>query len=120
LRIRKDWLELDPWQNSIRTAPYSKQNAQTQAATALQGPVAERRLHTDGFRDRRSAKFFSMDREQATRIMLKVHMEGRGVCGVYPRDIAATKVEQVTTFAREQPASPGVRNGGKLNDCAGT
>ena len=34
-------------------------------------------------------------------IMLKVHVEGRGVCGVYPRDIAATKVEQVAAFARE-------------------
>lgn len=46
-------------------------------------------------------KFFTLDREQATRIMLKVHTEGRGICGIYPRDIAATKVEQVTTFARE-------------------
>ena len=46
-------------------------------------------------------KFFSMDRERAMQIMLKVHMEGRGVCGLYPRDIAATKVEQVSTFARE-------------------
>ncbi len=46
-------------------------------------------------------KFFSMDRERATQIMLKVHMEGRGVCGVYPRDLAATKVEQITTFARD-------------------
>jgi len=46
-------------------------------------------------------KFFGMDREQATRIMLKVHNEGRGLCGVYPRDIAATKVEQVAAFARE-------------------
>jgi ATP-dependent Clp protease adaptor protein ClpS len=46
-------------------------------------------------------KFFAMDREQATRIMLKVHNEGRGLCGVFPRDIAATKVEQVATFARE-------------------
>ena len=46
-------------------------------------------------------RFFSMDRERATQIMLKVHMEGRGVCGVYPRDVAATKVEQVTTFARD-------------------
>jgi ATP-dependent Clp protease adaptor protein ClpS len=46
-------------------------------------------------------KFFTMDREQATRIMLKVHTEGRGICGVYPRDVAATKVEQVTAFARE-------------------
>ena len=46
-------------------------------------------------------KFFSMDRERATQIMLKVHVEGRGKCGMYPRDIAATKVEQVSTFARE-------------------
>ena len=46
-------------------------------------------------------KFFSMGREQATQIMLKVHIEGRGVCGVYPRDVAATKVEQVATFARD-------------------
>jgi ATP-dependent Clp protease adaptor protein ClpS len=46
-------------------------------------------------------RFFSMDREQATRIMLKVHLEGRGVCGVYPRDVAATKVGQVSSFARE-------------------
>ena len=46
-------------------------------------------------------EFFSKDREQATQIMLKVHMEGRGVCGVYARDVAATKVEQVATFARD-------------------
>jgi ATP-dependent Clp protease adaptor protein ClpS len=45
-------------------------------------------------------KFFSMDREKATQVMLKVHREGRGVCGVYPRDVAATKVEQVTSFSR--------------------
>ena len=46
-------------------------------------------------------KFFTLDREQATRIMLKVHNEGRGVCGIFPRDIAATKVEQVIAFARQ-------------------
>ena len=46
-------------------------------------------------------RFFGKGREQATQIMLKVHHEGRGVCGVYPRDVAATKVEQVSAFARQ-------------------
>lgn len=46
-------------------------------------------------------KFFSKNREQATQIMLQVHVEGRGACGIYPRDIAATKVELVSAFARE-------------------
>ena len=45
--------------------------------------------------------FFSMTREQATQVMLKVHHEGMGVCGVYPKDIAASKVEQVIAFARK-------------------
>jgi ATP-dependent Clp protease adaptor protein ClpS len=44
---------------------------------------------------------FNKDRETATHIMLKVHREGRGVCGVYTRDIASTKVEQVVTHARQ-------------------
>lgn len=46
-------------------------------------------------------QFFSKTREQATGIMLKVHTEGAGTCGVYPKDIAATKVEQVVAFARQ-------------------
>ncbi|MDR3427135.1 MULTISPECIES: ATP-dependent Clp protease adapter ClpS [Silvimonas] len=45
--------------------------------------------------------FFSMQREQATVVMLKVHTEGRGICGVFPKDIAATKVAQVTEHARQ-------------------
>ncbi len=44
---------------------------------------------------------FTMTREQATQVMLKVHREGMGVCGVYPRDLAESKVEQVLAFARE-------------------
>lgn len=46
-------------------------------------------------------QFFSKTREQATQIMLKVHSEGIGVCGVYPKDVAATKVDQVLAFARK-------------------
>ncbi|TCV82326.1 ATP-dependent Clp protease adapter ClpS [Sulfurirhabdus autotrophica] len=45
--------------------------------------------------------FFSLAREQATQIMLKVHRDGAGVCGVFPKDIAASKVEQVLGFARQ-------------------
>jgi ATP-dependent Clp protease adaptor protein ClpS len=46
-------------------------------------------------------EFFNKDREAATQIMLKIHLEGRGVCGVFPRDIAATKVDQVLDAARQ-------------------
>ena len=46
--------------------------------------------------------FFGMGREQATRIMLTVHTEGRAACGTYPRDIAETKAAQVNRYAREQ------------------
>jgi ATP-dependent Clp protease adaptor protein ClpS len=45
-------------------------------------------------------RFFGMDRERATVVMLKVHNEGVGLAGVYPRDIAETKVYQVLDFAR--------------------
>ena len=46
-------------------------------------------------------RFFNKSREQATQIMLKVHTEGAGVCGVYPQDIAETKLNQVVGYARE-------------------
>jgi ATP-dependent Clp protease adaptor protein ClpS len=45
-------------------------------------------------------RFFGMDIERATRVMLKVHTEGKGVCGVYPREIAETKAVQVNEHAR--------------------
>ena len=45
--------------------------------------------------------FFALPREQATQVMLKVHTEGRGVCGTYPKDVASTKVEQVTAYSRQ-------------------
>ena len=44
--------------------------------------------------------YFQRDLNTATHIMLKIHHEGRGVCGVYPKDIAATKVELVLAAAR--------------------
>ena len=46
-------------------------------------------------------KFFAMTRERATQVMLKVHREGIGVCGVFPRDVALTKVQQVASYSRK-------------------
>jgi len=45
-------------------------------------------------------EYFQRDIETATQIMLKIHHEGRGVCGVYTRDVAATKVELVLAAAK--------------------
>ena len=44
-------------------------------------------------------RFFNMNIEQATRVMLHVHQKGVGVCGVFPYEIAETKVNQVMDFA---------------------
>ena len=45
--------------------------------------------------------FFGMNREKATQIMLVVHTEGAAVVGIFPRDIAETKSEQVNQYAQE-------------------
>jgi ATP-dependent Clp protease adaptor protein ClpS len=45
--------------------------------------------------------FFGMNNEAATRVMLSVHTKGKGVCGVFTKDVAETKVFQVSQFARE-------------------
>lgn len=44
-------------------------------------------------------EFFGKDLEAATQIMLKIHLDGKGVCGVYSKDVAATKVDQVLEAA---------------------
>jgi ATP-dependent Clp protease adaptor protein ClpS len=46
-------------------------------------------------------QFFGMNREKATQVMLAVHTKGKGVCGIYPQDIAETKASQVNESARE-------------------
>ncbi|MEI7532221.1 MAG: ATP-dependent Clp protease adapter ClpS [Betaproteobacteria bacterium] len=46
-------------------------------------------------------EFFHKDQETATRIMLQVHIEGKGVCGVFTKDVASTKVEQVIEISRK-------------------
>jgi ATP-dependent Clp protease adaptor protein ClpS len=45
--------------------------------------------------------FFSLEREKATQIMLKVHTEGSAVVGIFPKDIAETKSEQVNNYSQE-------------------
>ncbi len=45
--------------------------------------------------------FFGMDHDMATEVMLAVHTRGKGVCGVYTRDVAETKVTLVNDYSRE-------------------
>ncbi len=46
-------------------------------------------------------QFFQHSEEKATQIMLQIHLQGRSICGIYTRDIAETKVVQVTDYARQ-------------------
>lgn len=46
-------------------------------------------------------RFFRMDMEDATRVMLHVHQKGVGVCGIFSYEVAETKVSQVIDFARQ-------------------
>ncbi len=45
--------------------------------------------------------FFNMNREKATQVMLTVHTQGKGICGIYTRDIAETKAAQVNQYAKD-------------------
>lgn len=45
--------------------------------------------------------FFAMDLEKANSVMMQVHRNGKGVCGVYSREVAEMKVAQVNRFSRE-------------------
>ncbi len=46
-------------------------------------------------------RFFNMDIDEATRVMLHVHQKGVGVCGTFSYEVAETKVTQVMDFARK-------------------
>ncbi|WP_154115675.1 ATP-dependent Clp protease adapter ClpS [Vibrio cincinnatiensis] len=46
-------------------------------------------------------RFFSMDIERATQVMLRVHYEGKAICGTFTAEVAETKVAQVTMYSRE-------------------
>jgi len=45
--------------------------------------------------------FFSLDRQNATRVMLEVHTRGKGICGIFTHEVAETKVAQVNSYSRE-------------------
>ena len=45
--------------------------------------------------------FFSYDKEKATQIMLAVHTKGKGVCGIYTKEVAETKSNQINNFAKQ-------------------
>ena len=62
-------------------------------------------LHNDDFTTQEFVvailqRYFHKDHAEATHVMLQVHFTGRGVAGVYPRDVAETKVSEVTAEAR--------------------
>ena len=46
-------------------------------------------------------KLFKLDRTAATQVMLEVHTRGKGVCGIFTREIAETKVMQVNSYAKD-------------------
>ncbi len=46
-------------------------------------------------------KFFSYDIERATQLMLKVHFQGKAICGIFTAEVAETKVVHVNNYARE-------------------
>ncbi|MFT4465663.1 MAG: ATP-dependent Clp protease adapter ClpS [Sodalis sp. (in: enterobacteria)] len=46
-------------------------------------------------------KFFSYDVERATQLMLRVHYQGKAVCGIYTAEVAETKAVHVNRYARE-------------------
>jgi ATP-dependent Clp protease adaptor protein ClpS len=69
-------------------------------------PLYEVLLHNDDYTTQEFVvyvleRFFHHDSETARQIMLHVHTKGIGVAGVFPRDLAETKVHLVTEFARE-------------------
>jgi exodeoxyribonuclease V beta subunit len=63
-------------------------------------PLAE--LRVESRPENLAVRHFHRDIDTATHIMLLIHHDGRGVCGVYPKDVAATKVELVLTAARRE------------------
>jgi D-alanyl-D-alanine-carboxypeptidase/D-alanyl-D-alanine-endopeptidase len=96
-------------QNGDRTAPKrieAKETERHSASDMASGRLSEVRLLND---DHTPMEFvvhvlervFGRDREAATRIMLEIHHQGAGVCGIYPHDVADAKVAEVSDLARQ-------------------
>jgi ATP-dependent Clp protease adaptor protein ClpS len=73
---------------------------------AVQPPMFKVLLHNDDYTTMEFVvhvlqKFFQKSMEEATQIMLHVHHKGMGICGLYPFEIAETKVSQVVDYARK-------------------
>ena len=90
-----------------RTGPAQREDVAVQERTTTRSPRTYKvLLHNDDYTTMDFVVFvlvelFNKTRTEATQIMLHVHNKGIGVCGLFPRDIAETKVSQTTDLARE-------------------
>ncbi|MFG6667923.1 ATP-dependent Clp protease adapter ClpS [Halomonas sp. HNIBRBA4712] len=81
-------------------------DVQTAKPELAQPPLYKVVLHNDDYTPMEFVievlqGFFNMNNEKAVEIMLAVHTQGKGTCGIFTRDIAETKSHQVNEYARE-------------------
>ncbi|MEW5733306.1 MAG: ATP-dependent Clp protease adaptor ClpS [Thermodesulfobacteriota bacterium] len=88
--------------------PFTEGEAGTEDKIAVQEPPSYRvLLHNDDYTTMDFVVFvltavFKKSQEDATTIMWSVHLKGCGECGIYPREIAETKVGQVHYLATRE------------------
>ncbi|MDF2529880.1 MAG: clpS [Gammaproteobacteria bacterium] len=92
---------------SLKTATKTKRKTKAKAKTASAGnpPLYQVILLNDDYTPmefvvKLLTEVFGMNQTKATHVMLQIHHEGKGVCGIYTRDVAETKVMQVISCAR--------------------
>jgi ATP-dependent Clp protease adaptor protein ClpS len=79
----------------------TKERAKTEKARRFKVVFHNDDYTTQDFVVRVLMKFFHKTETEANQIMLSVHHKGRGVAGIYSRDIAETKVAQTMNYARQ-------------------